>query len=101
MRGSEFVFDYVQLLHYKCHKIILNRSESYRDSPGWIKNKKATINPITKKDNKCFQYAVIATLSCEEIKKHPQRITKIQPSIDKYNWKGINFPLEKDDWKRF
>ena len=23
-KGSEFVFDYVQLLHYKCHKIIAN-----------------------------------------------------------------------------
>ena len=25
MRCSEFVFDYVQLLHYKCHKINPNR----------------------------------------------------------------------------
>ena len=25
MKGSEFVFDYVQLLYYKCHKINLNR----------------------------------------------------------------------------
>ena len=24
----------------------------------WIKNKKATINPINSKGNKCFQYAV-------------------------------------------
>ena len=24
MRGSEFVFDYVHLLYYKCHKINLN-----------------------------------------------------------------------------
>ena len=27
MRGSEFVFDYVQLLYYKCHKINLNRDD--------------------------------------------------------------------------
>ena len=33
MKGSEFVFDYVQLLHYKCHKINLNRSGLYKDSP--------------------------------------------------------------------
>ena len=25
MRGSEFVFDYAQLLYYKCHKINLKR----------------------------------------------------------------------------
>ena len=29
-----------------------------RHYPDWIKNKKATINPINKKDNKCFQYVV-------------------------------------------
>ena len=38
MKGSEIVFDYVHLLHYKCHKIYLNPSESYIDSPDWIKN---------------------------------------------------------------
>ena len=50
MRGSEFVFDYVQLLYYKRHKISLNCVGSYIDSPDWLK-KQATINPINKKDN--------------------------------------------------
>ena len=51
MRGSEFVFNYIQLLYYKCHKINLNRGGSYIDSPDWIKSKKVTIYPINKKDN--------------------------------------------------
>ena len=42
IKGSEFVFDYVQLLYYKCHKINPN-------SPDWIKSKKTKINPINKK----------------------------------------------------
>ena len=50
MKGSEFVFDYVQLMYYKCHKINPNLGESYIDSPDWIKNKKATINPINGKE---------------------------------------------------
>ena len=54
MKGSKFVFDYVHLLYYKRHKINPNRAGSYIYSPDWIKNKKATINPINKKDNKCF-----------------------------------------------
>ena len=54
MRSSEFVFNYVLLLYFKCHKITLNRGGSYIDSLDWIKNKKATINPTNKKDNKCF-----------------------------------------------
>ena len=33
MKGSEFLFDYVHLWHYKSHKINPNRSESYIDSP--------------------------------------------------------------------
>ena len=37
MKGSEFAFNYVQLLYYKCHKINTNRSGSYIDSPDWIK----------------------------------------------------------------
>ena len=41
MIGSEFVFDYVQLLYYKCHKMNLNGSGSYMDSPDWIKNKES------------------------------------------------------------
>ena len=83
MQGSEFVFDYVQLLYYKCHKINPNRGGSYINSPDWIKNKKATINPINIKDKKLFQFALTVSLNHEEIKKDPQRITKIKPFINK------------------
>ena len=65
MENSEFVFDYVHLLYYKCHKINQDRGGSYVDSPNWMKNKKPTINPINEKDNKCFQYAVTVTLHYE------------------------------------
>ena len=41
------------------------------------------------------------TLNHEEIKNDPQRISKINPFIDKYNWEGTNYPSEKDDWKIF
>ena len=41
MKGCEFVFESVDLLYYKLHKISLNRGGSYIDSPNWIKNKKS------------------------------------------------------------
>ena len=41
MKGSEFVFDYVQLLYYKYRKINPNHGGSNIDSPNWIKNKKS------------------------------------------------------------
>ena len=41
MKVSNFIFDCVHLLYYKCHKINANCSESNTNSPGWIKNKKS------------------------------------------------------------
>ena len=53
--------------------------------------KKATVNPVNKIGNKCFQYAVIVALNCEKIKGHPERTTKIKLSINKYKWKWKGF----------
>ena len=100
MKGSEFVFDSVDLLHYKCHKISLNRRGSYMDFPEWLKNKKAAINPKNN-DNKCFQYATTVALNYKNIIRDPQRISKIMLFIDHYNWKEINFPSHKKTWKKF
>ena len=100
MKDGEFVFDYVHLLYYICHKINPNCGGSCIDSPGWIKSQKATINPINKKDKKCIQYIVTVTLNHEEIKKDLQKITEITTFINKYNWEGINFPSEEDDYKK-
>ena len=54
MRGSEFVFDSVDLLHYILHKISLNRIGSYIDSSKWLKNKKKTMSPKNNDDIKPF-----------------------------------------------
>ena len=54
MRGSEFNFDSVDLLYYHLQKISLKIGGSYIDSPGWLKNKKAKINPENN-DADCFQ----------------------------------------------
>ena len=40
MKGSEFVFDSVDLLYYHLHKISLKRGESYINSREWLKIKK-------------------------------------------------------------
>ena len=40
MKGSDFIFDCVYLLYYKCHKRNPNHDGSYIDSPEWVKNKK-------------------------------------------------------------
>ena len=60
----------------------------------------STINPKNN-DDKCFQYAVTLTLNLDKIKRDPQRISKIKPIIDQYNWKDIAFPPTNKDWKKF
>ena len=37
----------------------------------------------------------------EEIRKHPEIITKFRSFIDKYNLEGKYYPSEKDDQKMF
>ena len=99
MKGSDFEFDGVNFLHYDFRKISINRGGSYIDSPKWLKDKKSTVNPINN-DYKCFQYAVTLALNLDKIRKNPQRISKIKPFIDQYNWKDIDFPATSKDWKK-
>ena len=49
-------------------------------------NKRATINPKDKKDNKCFQYSITVALNHQNNENHPERISNIESFIDKYNW---------------
>ena len=99
MKGSGFIFESVDLLYYHFYKMNLNRGGSYIDSPDWIKNKKATINPQNK-DNECLKYAIAVALNNEKINNNPEKISKIKPFIDKYNWKDIEFPSHSKDWKK-
>ena len=54
MRGSEFVFDYVQLLYYKFHKIKLSCGGWYIDSPDCTKKSKSNNKASIKKIRNVF-----------------------------------------------
>ena len=96
MGESNLVFDSVDALYYNLNKLSFRRGGSYIDSPEWLKNKKATVNPKNN-DDKWFQYALTVALKYEGIKNNPERISKINPFIDQYNWKEIT----EKDWKKF
>ena len=97
--GSNYSFDYVDMSAVHVHEIELKRGSSYIDSPTWTKNKHATINPKNTKDNKSFQYAIIAAIHNQFTGPHPEIISKLRPYIDNYKWKDINFPAGPDDWR--
>ena len=48
-----------------------------------------------------FKYAATIALNFNNIDKDRQRISKIKPFINSYNWKHINFPAAKKDWNKF
>ena len=82
-------------------KIKLRRGGSYIPTPDWIPAKKATVNPKNIHDSCCFAYSIVASIHNDEIDHHPDKITKLTPFIDRYNWNNINFPTEQKDWDKF
>ena len=100
MRGSDFVFNGINYFHYDFDRVSISKGGSYFDSPKWFKDKKSTVNQKNN-DNKCFQYPTILVLNFNKIDKNPQRISRIKPFIENYNWNDINFLATKKDWNRF
>ena len=64
-------------------------------SSEWLRTKKES---ITNKDN-CFQNALNNLLNYQKIKKDPQKISKLKPYVNQYNWKGIKFRQTKKTGK--
>ena len=80
-RGSKFIHESVGSLYYIHHKIS-SKGKSYIESPEWLKNKKATINPKNEKDDNCFQYAITVALNYQNIKRDQKRLSKIKLFIN-------------------
>ena len=77
IKGSGFVFESVDLLNYKLHRVRLNRGGSYIKSPKWLGNKKAAINPKND-DDECLRWSVISALNYNDImKKEFEKYSKI------------------------
>ena len=89
---SGFTVDKIIQLYINFHRLVLTRGSSYTELPKWLKSKKAVINPQNK-DEECFKWAAIAALHHEEIKNKFERISLLKPYENRYNWKGLEFPV--------
>ena len=69
IRGSDFVFESVELMDYKLHRVRLRRDGSYIKSPEWLLHKGATINPKNENDDECLQWSTSSTLIYNKITK--------------------------------
>ena len=77
-----------------------NNKNTYVETSICIKSKKAVLNPKSN-DNKSFQYSITLSLYHKEIGNNFNRITKIKPYVNNFNWKNINFTPTNQDYKNF
>ena len=84
IKGSDFVFENVELMDYKLHRVRLRTGRSYVKSSKCLANKKATINPKNKNDDECLRWSIISALNYNEtMKKEFENISKIIKHEDK------------------
>ena len=98
---SGFTIDHIMHLDINFHQLLLTSGSSYIELPSWIALKKAVINPKNEDDEECFKWAVVAGLHHEEINTNPERISKLKPFTDQYNWDGLKFPVSVNQIDKF
>ena len=96
IKGSDFVFKSVDLLDQKLHRVHLKRGGSYIKSPEWLANKKATMNPKSKKDDECLWWSIISALNYNEI-----MIKGFENVYKKIKHEDKDFSSQKRDHENF
>ena len=48
-----------------------------------------------------FKRCLVDALNYQNIKRNPERISKLKPYINKYNWKGVKSPAGTKEWIKF
>ena len=67
------------------------------NSLGWLRYEKEA---IVNNDNS-FKNALEDALNYQTTKTNPEKISKLKPYINKYNWEGIDSPTGPKEWKKF
>ena len=83
-------------MDYKLHRVRLRTGGSYKKSPEWLANKKATINPKNENDDECLRWSTISILNYNKItKKEFEKISKKIKHEDK------DFSSHQGGWVNF
>ena len=88
------------------HYYFAIKNLSELNSLGWLQGKKEAIidndnSNNNNNNNNNFQNALDDALNYQTIETHPERISKLKLYINKYNWKGINFPAGSNESQKF
>ena len=88
--GSGWQFEQVVTFDINTNPYTPLAGSSYIEVPKELAGKHAIINVKNVKDNECFKWAVTSAIF--QLKKDPQRLSKVKPNAKRLNWEGIGFP---------
>ena len=96
--GSGWAFLNIKKLEINLADYSPTKGSSYIDLPKWIKLKKAIINPKNK-DDKCFLWCILRYLHPKT--RDSERIADLRKYEDELVTKGLTFPMDVKDIKKF
>ena len=99
--GSGWILETIDYLNVYTADYAPVRGKSYISTPKSLKGKRAIVN-IMNEDERCFEYAIIASQHYQEIDQkngsNPSQYTKW---LGKYNFKSCQQPMQLDDVDKF
>ena len=100
--GSGWILESIDYLRLYTAEYAPMHGNRYIPTPKAIVHKKAIIN-IKNEDDKCFEYAIIASQHYKEIddRTHPCQPNQYTKWIGKYNFDGCSIPVKIDDVTKF
>ena len=98
LEGSGFVFQEIEEVILEICKVNDIQASSYIELPGKYKDNKSIIN-IKNNDQYCFLWCIFAQLY--PVENHKDRISKYIIHLNKFNLKGLEFPMKVKDIPKF
>ena len=96
IKGSDIVFESVDLMDYKLHRVRLKRGASYIKSTEWLENINAVTNPKNKNDDECLPWSINCALNYNDIMKK-----EFESIFKKIKHEDKDFLSQKRHYKNF
>ena len=97
--ASGWILDVVENIHLSISVYHAIRGSSYIPTPTRLKGKQAIINVVNRKDDRCFEYSILASKYAD--KKHQNRVSRYKDYLDELNTEGIEMPMATKDITKF
>ena len=95
IEGCDFIFERLELMDFKLHRVRLRRDGSYIKSPEWF-NKGVTINAKDEYYDECLRWSTISELNCNEIMKK-----EFKNMFKKIKHEDKDFSSHRRNWEKF